>query len=105
MRQPIVPRSYFDKKQRTPLFFNHGGKLVADVPSFGAGVTIGQQNALVLGLCDQLYRVASEIPSSWASCLIVRLCGGIILLSTASLRLGEYRMNKPPVPFLIYNGF
>jgi hypothetical protein len=29
-----------------------------------------------------------------------RLCGGIIILSTASFRSGEYRMHEPPVPLL-----
>jgi hypothetical protein len=34
---------------------------------------------------------------------MVRLCGGIIFRSTASLRSGEYRMNVPPAPS--YSGF
>jgi hypothetical protein len=48
---------------------------------------------------SQLYRVASEIPSSVATATTVRFCGGRSFLRIADLRSSEYRaieILKPP---------
>jgi hypothetical protein len=74
----------------------------ADQPS-GPLSPSGSRKPFSRACLRHLKRVASEIPSSWANCLMDRLCGGIIFRNTASLRSGEYRMSVPPTPS--YSGF